>query len=122
MIGNENSPATDTNNPEQRHPEPESYEPKSEAPDGGVSAWLALFSSWCMLFCTFGLINCEFKNQLVSRNVSSGYADPNFSGIGTFQAYYEKGLLSGYSASTVAWIPSLLVFFAYLTVREKSGI
>ncbi|KAJ3539296.1 hypothetical protein NM208_g5549 [Fusarium decemcellulare] len=35
--------------------------------------------------------------------------------IGTFQGYYEEVLLSEYSASTVAWIPSLQIFFAYLT-------
>lgn len=32
-------------------------------------------------------------------------------GIGTFQEYYETGPLSSYSASTIAWIPSLQVFF-----------
>lgn len=31
--------------------------------------------------------------------------------MGTFQAYYETDLLSGYSASTVSWIPSLQIFF-----------
>jgi MFS family permease len=36
-------------------------------------------------------------------------------GIGTFQGYYEEVLLKGYSASAVAWIPSLQIFFAYLT-------
>ncbi|KAI9154663.1 Major facilitator superfamily domain general substrate transporter [Paramyrothecium foliicola] len=65
----------------------------SAAPDGGVVACLALLSSWCMLFCTFGLINS----------------------IGTFQGYYEEILLRKYSASTVAWIPSLQIFFTYLT-------
>ncbi|KAF4460079.1 Major facilitator superfamily domain general substrate transporter [Fusarium albosuccineum] len=59
---------------------------ESSAPDGGMVAWLALLSSWCMLFS-----------------------------IGTFQGYYEEVLLSDYSASTVAWIPSLQIFFAYLT-------
>ncbi|GKZ36277.1 hypothetical protein AbraIFM66950_007278, partial [Aspergillus brasiliensis] len=33
--------------------------------------------------------------------------------IGTFQTYYETTLLSGYSTSTIAWIPSLEVFFMF---------
>ncbi|KAM7194138.1 Major facilitator superfamily domain containing protein [Naviculisporaceae sp. PSN 640] len=66
---------------------------ESPAPDGGAEAWLALLSSWCMLFCTFGLINS----------------------IGTFQGYYEVVLLKDHSASAVAWIPSLQIFFSYLT-------
>ncbi|KAK3370617.1 putative monocarboxylate transporter [Podospora didyma] len=61
------------------------------APDGGLQAWLVVLGSWCVLFCSFGWINS----------------------IGTFQNYYEQGPLSSYSASTVAWIPSLQIFFMY---------
>lgn len=32
-------------------------------------------------------------------------------GIGTFQNYYESILLKEYSSSTIAWIPSLQIFF-----------
>jgi MFS family permease len=32
-------------------------------------------------------------------------------GIGVFQEYYENDLLKGYSPSTIAWIPSLQIFF-----------
>ncbi|TVY91703.1 Fujikurins efflux protein [Lachnellula willkommii] len=65
----------------------------SKAPDGGIRAWLSLLGSFCMLFCTFGLINC----------------------IGTFQDYYQEVLLRNLSPTTVSWIPSLQIFFAYLT-------
>lgn len=34
-------------------------------------------------------------------------------GIGTFQSYYETDLLKEYSASTIAWIPSMQIFFIY---------
>lgn len=85
---------------------------ESKAPDGGVRAWLALFSSWCMLFSTFGYINSRFAALFVFKGTNS------LPGIGTFQGYYEEVLLSAYSASTVAWIPSLVIFFAYLTVSH----
>ena len=41
-------------------------------------------------------------------------------GIGTFQAYYEADLLKEYSASTIAWIPSLQIFFMYVMVSDKT--
>ena len=40
-------------------------------------------------------------------------------GIGTFQTYYETTLLNGYSTSTIAWIPSLEVFFMFFMVRSS---
>jgi hypothetical protein len=43
-------------------------------------------------------------------------------GIGTFQNYYETELLKGYSASTIAWIPSLQIFFMYAMVREITQV
>ncbi|KAL3256749.1 hypothetical protein ABHI18_007354 [Aspergillus niger] len=60
-------------------------------PDGGFAAWSVVLGAWCAYFCTFGWINS----------------------IGTFQTYYETTLLSGYSTSTIAWIPSLEVFFMF---------
>ncbi|KAJ5425657.1 Major facilitator superfamily domain general substrate transporter [Penicillium sp. CMV-2018d] len=64
---------------------------KSKAPDGGLAAWSVVLGSWCVLFCTFGWINS----------------------VGVFQNYYQSILLSQYSASTIAWIPSLQIFFMY---------
>lgn len=61
----------------------------SDAPDGGLAAWLVVVGAWCTAFCSFGWINS----------------------VGTFQEYYENGPLSNYSASTVAWITSLEIFF-----------
>ncbi|KAL7940152.1 major facilitator superfamily domain-containing protein [Trichoderma barbatum] len=52
-------------------------------------AWIVVLGAWCTSFCSFGWINS----------------------IGTFQNYYEDTLLEQYSASTIAWIPSLQVFF-----------
>ncbi|PYH96097.1 MFS general substrate transporter [Aspergillus ellipticus CBS 707.79] len=75
-------------------PEPEGKNPSiptatDPPPDGGVVAWGVVLGAWCALFCSFGWINS----------------------IGAFQTYYETTLLTGYSASTISWIPSLEVFF-----------
>ncbi|RAL12851.1 MCT family MFS transporter [Aspergillus homomorphus CBS 101889] len=75
---------------------PPQHQPRSPwnddpPPDGGVAAWSVVFGAWCAMFCSFGWINS----------------------IGTFQAYYETTLLPQYSASTIAWIPSLEVFFMF---------
>lgn len=59
------------------------------APDGGAAAWLVVLGAWCTSFCSFGWINS----------------------IGAFQQFYQTELLSSYSASTIAWIPSLQIFF-----------
>ncbi|KAJ4045800.1 hypothetical protein NW761_007818 [Fusarium oxysporum] len=63
--------------------------PGSGAPDGGLVAWLVVLGAWCTSFCSFGWINS----------------------IGAFQEYYQNDLLSQYSSSTIAWIPSLQIFF-----------
>ncbi|PWY71133.1 monocarboxylate transporter [Aspergillus sclerotioniger CBS 115572] len=63
----------------------------SPPPDGGLAAWSVVVGAWCSLFCSFGWINS----------------------IGIFQTYYETTLLEGYSTSTIAWIPSLEVFFMF---------
>ncbi|KAF4965700.1 hypothetical protein FSARC_6540 [Fusarium sarcochroum] len=61
----------------------------SGAPDGGLTAWLVVLGAWCTSFCSFGWINS----------------------VGAFQEYYQNDLLSSYSSSTIAWIPSLQIFF-----------
>ncbi|PKS12587.1 hypothetical protein jhhlp_000795 [Lomentospora prolificans] len=63
--------------------------PISDAPDGGAAAWLVVLGAWCTLFCSFGWINS----------------------VGAFQEFYQNDLLRGYSPSTIAWIPSLQIFF-----------
>ena len=63
-------------------------------PDGGLQAWLVVLGAFCTVFASFGWINC----------------------IGIFQAYYETHQLSGYSPSTVAWIPSTESFFMFFCV------
>lgn len=54
-------------------------------PDGGRRAWLSVAGASCCLFCSFGWVNC----------------------VGIFQDYYQRNQLSDYSASQIAWIPSL---------------
>ncbi|CAG9987522.1 unnamed protein product [Clonostachys byssicola] len=60
-----------------------------EAPDGGTAAWLVVLGAWCTSFCSFGWLNS----------------------VGIFQEYYQNVLLSSYSSSVIAWIPSLQIFF-----------
>ncbi|KAF7563454.1 hypothetical protein G7046_g698 [Stylonectria norvegica] len=68
---------------------PPAFNPHTDAPDGGLVAWLVVLGAWCTSFCSFGWINS----------------------IGAFQEYYQRDLLSNYSASTISWIPSLQIFF-----------
>ncbi|CEO58969.1 hypothetical protein PMG11_03661 [Penicillium brasilianum] len=70
---------------------PKIWSSEDSPPDGGLQAWLMVLGAWCALFCTFGWINS----------------------VGQFQSYYETVLLSKYSASTIAWIPSLQIFFMF---------
>ncbi|KAK3361577.1 major facilitator superfamily domain-containing protein [Lasiosphaeria ovina] len=60
-------------------------------PDGGAAAWLVVLGAWCCSFCSPGWINS----------------------MGSFQEYYELGPLKEYSSSTIAWIPSLQLFFLF---------
>ncbi|KAH8665501.1 major facilitator superfamily domain-containing protein [Ilyonectria robusta] len=60
-------------------------------PDGGTAAWLVVLGAWCCSFCSPGWINS----------------------MGTFQEYYQVGPLHNYSSSTIAWIPSLQLFFLF---------
>jgi hypothetical protein len=38
--------------------------------------------------------------------------------VGIFQEYYQRDFLKQYSASTIAWIPSLQVFFMLASVSS----
>ncbi|KAL2673767.1 hypothetical protein Neosp_012211 [[Neocosmospora] mangrovei] len=73
----------DTEDPQ--HPVPD------VPPDGGAAAWLVVLGAWCCSFSSPGWINS----------------------VGSFQQYYEVGPLKGYSSSTIAWIPSLQIFFLF---------
>lgn len=70
---------------------PESSDDDDQAPppDGGTRAWLMILGTWCCSFCSYGWINS----------------------VGIFQQYYATGPLRDYSASQIAWIPSLQIFF-----------
>ncbi|KAG2421272.1 hypothetical protein HFD88_005246 [Aspergillus terreus] len=60
-------------------------------PDGSLTAWLVVLGAWCCSFSSPGWINS----------------------VGSFQQYYETGPLKDYSSSTIAWIPSLQLFFLF---------
>ncbi|KAL5358545.1 major facilitator superfamily domain-containing protein [Aspergillus floccosus] len=62
-----------------------------QPPDGGLNAWLVVLGAWCCSFSSPGWINS----------------------VGSFQQYYESGPLKDYSSSTIAWIPSLQLFFLF---------
>ncbi|RDW63988.1 hypothetical protein BP5796_10490 [Coleophoma crateriformis] len=64
----------------------------ADFPDGGLEAWLVVAGAFCCLFVSFGWINC----------------------IGIFETYYLETLLSQYSSSTVAWIPSCEVCMMFI--------
>jgi hypothetical protein len=57
----------------------------SDFPEGGARAWLTVAGASACLFVSFGWVNC----------------------IGVFQEYYQSHQLKQYTASEVAWIPSL---------------
>ena len=74
-------------------PGPPSFKPPpgmapADFPDGGFTAWSVCLGAFCCLFASFGWITC----------------------IGVFQAYYQTHQLKNYSASAVAWIPSVEIF------------
>jgi hypothetical protein len=55
-------------------------------PEGGTRAWLTVAGAAAFLFVSFGWVNS----------------------IGIFQQYYQENLLSEYTPSQIAWIPSLM--------------
>jgi hypothetical protein len=73
-----------TSDTEVIHRSPNEPPARPSPPDGGSQAWIVVFGCWCAFICSFGWINC----------------------IGVFQDFYQTHLLSSYSASTIAWIPS----------------
>ncbi|KAH7363756.1 major facilitator superfamily domain-containing protein [Rhexocercosporidium sp. MPI-PUGE-AT-0058] len=60
-------------------------------PDGGTAAWLVVLGGWCCSFNSMGWMNS----------------------VGVFQQYYQYGPLKEYDSSTIAWIPSLEIFFMF---------
>lgn len=64
----------------------------ADFPDGGLTAWAVCAGAWCCLFASFGWITC----------------------IGVFQTYYQQNQLKEYTASDVAWIPSVEIFVMQL--------
>jgi MFS family permease len=86
-------PLTDEKETEPTQRAPATMNPwhPSQFPDGGKSAYLCLLGAFCCLFCSFGWLNC----------------------LGVFQNYYQLNQLRSYSASTIAWIPSIQIFVMF---------
>ena len=83
-----------SHNPQNSVPNPEanlSLATQPTFPDGGFRAWSVVFGGWCCLFASFGWIMC----------------------MGIFQDFYEHNLLSNYSSSEIAWIPSMQLFLMF---------
>lgn len=70
---------------ESASPEPEWKKDPKVFPEGGAAAWLTVAGSSACLFVSFGWVNC----------------------VGVFQDYYQLHQLKDYTASEIAWIPSL---------------
>ena len=100
---------------------PEKIEnPKPDrAPDGGLAAWIVVLGAWCTSFCSYGWLNSKSLSLHLSspNSISQRLTFPS-QGMGVFQDYYQTALLKQYSASEIAWIPSLQIFFIMAAVRH----
>lgn len=70
-------------------PPPNPWTDPKSFPEGGAKAWLTVAGASACLFVSFGWVNC----------------------VGVFQEYYETHQLKEYTASNIAWIPALQIFF-----------
>lgn len=43
-------------------------------------------------------------------------------GVGAFQEYYQNVMLKQFSSSTIAWIPSLQIFFMMAMVSDTARL
>ncbi|EJD54743.1 MFS general substrate transporter [Auricularia subglabra TFB-10046 SS5] len=62
-----------------------------EIPDGGARAWATICGAWFIMFATFGAV----------------------SSFGVFEDYYVRVYLTNHTASDVAWIGSVQLFFVH---------
>nr|POF04192.1 aspyridones efflux protein apdf [Quercus suber] len=61
-------------------------------PDGGIVAWMQVMGSFFLFFNTWGIVNS----------------------FGTYQTYYETGILSASTPSAISWIGSIQAFLLML--------
>lgn len=61
-------------------------------PNGGLTAWLQVLASFFLFFNSWGIVNT----------------------FGTYQTYYETGLLASESPSAISWIGSIQAFLLML--------
>ncbi|MCJ1405567.1 hypothetical protein MMC11_008795 [Xylographa trunciseda] len=74
-------------------PTPEGPPPPPEPPNGGLTAWLSVFAAFLLFLIAWG---------------------PS-TGFGTFQAFYQRNLLSSYSPSAISWIGTVNATFLIST-------
>lgn len=124
QTGDSNAPSSLHDADAEKAPEPQPAKSwGADAPDGGATAWLVVLGCWCTSFCTFGWLNSMRMPPIPVQSQARIYKVPRHAndktppGVGVFQEYYQTELLSGYSASTIAWIPSLQIFFMMGMVR-----
>lgn len=71
---------------------------------------LLLLQPWMDQQCVISFFFFPFISYPLSRPANRNGFD---TGVGSFQEYYVNGPLEDYSSSTIAWIPSLQVFFLF---------
>lgn len=106
--------------------------PARTIPNGGLTAWLQVVGAFFLYFNTWGecalttsqLDPCPSRVPESQRSAVHADEPPQthpglLSSYGTFQAYYETGLLKGYTAFEISTIGSvqsfLLVFLGFVT-------
>lgn len=77
--------------------------------DGGIEGWTCVVGGWFALFATFGWLNSyvSFPCSPISGFQRKCLTSDS---MGLFQTYYERALLSSYSASAISWIFTTQLF------------
>jgi hypothetical protein len=77
--------------------------------DGGFEGWTCVVGGWFALFATFGWLNSYVSSSCPLISWFEGQC-LNSNSMGLFQTYYERTLLSNYSASAISWIFTTQLF------------
>ena len=99
--------------PEQKASEFEKQEDPDTYPEGGLEAWLVVFGATVAVGCTLGYVNA-FGYVLYMVYWQCTGPTTNTPGR-VFESYYLQHQLSHKSASSIAWIGGLQVFFQFFT-------
>lgn len=93
---------SDSDQKDEEAPPANPWSDPSSFPDGGTKAWLSVAGAACCLFVSFGWINCVGVFQVRTKNGICGRTI-----LTSDQEYYSRNQLKDYTASEIAWIPSL---------------